>query len=46
MHKPNLHINEKAWNKKWEQRDKKKKVKMKVSGGSVKKLSKIIINKA
>ena len=46
MQKPNLHISEREWSKKWEQREKKKKVKMKVSGGSVKKLSKIIINKS
>ena len=46
MNKQNSHINEKVWSKKWEQRDKKKKLKMKVSGGSVKKLSKIIINKS
>lgn len=45
MNKQNLHINEKKWEKKWETREKKKKTKMKVSGSSVKKLSKIIINK-
>lgn len=45
MNKQNLHINEKKWEKKWETREKKKKTKMKVCGSSVKKLSKIIINK-
>jgi hypothetical protein len=46
MNKQNLHINEEEWSKKWEQRTKKKKIKMKVSGSNVKKLSRIIINKS
>jgi len=45
MNKPNLHIKEEEWNKKWKQREKKKKTKMKISGGNVKKLQKIIVGK-
>ncbi len=45
MNKPNSHVNEKELDKKWEKRLKKNKVKMKVSGSSVKKLARLIINK-
>jgi hypothetical protein len=46
MNKQNLNINEEEWSKKWKLREKKKKVKMKISGGNVKKLSRIIISKS
>jgi hypothetical protein len=45
MHKPNLEEIEKQEAKKHALREKKKKVKMKMSGASVKKLQKIIIAK-
>ena len=44
MKKQNLHSIEKEIEKKAKRRDKKKKKNMKVSGGSVKKLQKIITN--
>lgn len=46
MNKPNSHIKEEEWSKKWEQRAKKKKIKMRISGSGVKKLQRIIIGKS
>lgn len=46
MHKPNLEKIEQEIRQKYEKKDKKAKKKMKVDGGSVKKISKIIINKS
>ena len=46
MNKQNLHNIEQEIHRKYEKIDKKKKVKMKISGASVKNLSKIIIKKS
>ena len=45
MNKQNLHNIEQEIHRKYEKIDKKKKVKMKISGGNVKKLARIIGNK-